>query len=57
MIFQSGIVQECPVGTYKNVTGSDRALCFPCPSNELPHRGVYLSVRGTFMRFFPFPGP
>ncbi|XP_010925407.1 uncharacterized protein [Elaeis guineensis] len=38
--------QECPLGTFKNVTGSDKALCFQCPSNELPHRAVYTSVRG-----------
>ncbi|KAF5481918.1 hypothetical protein F2P56_002530 [Juglans regia] len=38
--------EECPVGTYKNVSGSDRALCHDCPSNELPHRARYLTVRG-----------
>ncbi|XP_054796784.1 uncharacterized protein LOC129302133 [Prosopis cineraria] len=38
--------QECPAGTYKNVTGSDRSLCRHCPVNELPHRAVYISVRG-----------
>ncbi|KAJ0601687.1 hypothetical protein HanIR_Chr03g0131581 [Helianthus annuus] len=38
--------EECPLGTYKNVTGSDRSLCFQCPSNELPHRALYVSVRG-----------
>ncbi|CAI9759633.1 unnamed protein product [Fraxinus pennsylvanica] len=38
--------KECPPGTYKNVTGSDRFLCFPCPSYELPHRAVYIYVRG-----------
>ncbi|KVH89933.1 hypothetical protein Ccrd_008071 [Cynara cardunculus var. scolymus] len=37
---------ECPVGTYKNVTGSDKALCFACPVDELPHRAFYISVRG-----------
>lgn len=40
-------LQECPVGTYKNVTGSDRALCHSCPDQELPHRAVYIAVRGT----------
>nr|KYP70139.1 hypothetical protein KK1_009347 [Cajanus cajan] len=37
---------ECPAGTYKNVTGSDKELCHHCPVNELPHRAVYISVRG-----------
>lgn len=39
-------LQECPLGTFKNVTGSDRALCNSCPNDELPHRAVYISVRG-----------
>ncbi|KAG7972715.1 hypothetical protein I3843_07G197400 [Carya illinoinensis] len=38
--------EECPAGTYKNVTGSDRALCQRCPDQELPHRAVYIAVRG-----------
>ncbi|XP_059645479.1 uncharacterized protein LOC132287032 [Cornus florida] len=38
--------EECPAGTYKNVTGSDRALCHQCPSYELPHRAVYIAIRG-----------
>ncbi|XP_057985855.1 uncharacterized protein LOC110667066 isoform X2 [Hevea brasiliensis] len=38
--------KECPAGTYKNVTGSDRALCRPCPLNDLPHRAIYIAVRG-----------
>ncbi|KAL5572508.1 hypothetical protein UlMin_022105 [Ulmus minor] len=38
--------EECPVGTFKNVTGSDRILCHDCPSNELPHRALYTNVRG-----------
>ncbi|XP_057421303.1 uncharacterized protein LOC130715242 [Lotus japonicus] len=38
--------EECPVGTYKNVSGSDRALCHGCPPHELPHRAAYISVRG-----------
>lgn len=40
------ILQECPVGTYKNVTGSDKSLCNQCPPQELPHRAIYISVRG-----------
>ncbi|KAL8209856.1 hypothetical protein R6Q57_006588 [Mikania cordata] len=38
--------EECPLGTYKNVTGSDRSLCFQCPTDELPHRALYVPVRG-----------
>ncbi|WVZ72633.1 hypothetical protein U9M48_021058 [Paspalum notatum var. saurae] len=38
--------KECPLGTYKNVTGSSKSLCFPCPPNELPHRAIYINVRG-----------
>ncbi|GJR01756.1 cyclin-dependent kinase F-4-like protein isoform X1 [Tanacetum coccineum] len=36
---------ECPLGTYKNVTGSDRSLCFQCAADELPHRALYVPVR------------
>ncbi|KAK3018456.1 hypothetical protein RJ639_004273 [Escallonia herrerae] len=39
-------MQECPVGTFKNVSGSDRALCRNCPSHELPRRATYIAVRG-----------
>ncbi|KAJ6856762.1 hypothetical protein NC651_038434 [Populus alba x Populus x berolinensis] len=38
--------EECPAGTYKNVTGSDRALCRPCPADDIPHRAAYVTVRG-----------
>eukprot|EP00261_Vitis_vinifera_P024071 XP_010656239.1 PREDICTED: uncharacterized protein LOC100252538 [Vitis vinifera] len=38
--------KECPIGTFKNVSGSDEALCYNCPSHELPHRAIYISVRG-----------
>lgn len=38
--------EECPAGTFKNVSGSDRALCRSCPPYELPHRAIYRSVRG-----------
>jgi hypothetical protein len=44
------LLQECPAGTYKNVTGSDRSLCQVCPVRELPHRAVYISVRGRFYK-------
>lgn len=39
-------MQECPAGTYKNVTGSDKSLCFACPRYELPTRAIYVRVRG-----------
>ncbi|AQK84594.1 hypothetical protein ZEAMMB73_Zm00001d037696 [Zea mays] len=38
--------KECPSGTYKNITGSSKSMCSPCPPNELPRRAVYISVRG-----------
>ncbi|KAM0912788.1 hypothetical protein ACQ4PT_012593 [Festuca glaucescens] len=38
--------KECPAGTYKNITGSSKSLCSPCPPNELPHRAVYMNIRG-----------
>ncbi|KAI8531022.1 hypothetical protein RHMOL_Rhmol11G0105400 [Rhododendron molle] len=38
--------EECPAGTFKNATGSDRALCRQCPLYELPRRAVYIAVRG-----------
>ncbi|KAK6944883.1 hypothetical protein RJ641_025985 [Dillenia turbinata] len=38
--------EECPVGTFKNVSGSDSSLCQSCPAYELPSRAVYTSVRG-----------
>ncbi|KAK9715457.1 hypothetical protein RND81_06G166800 [Saponaria officinalis] len=38
--------EECPVGTFKNVSGSDATLCHSCPANELPDRGIFISVRG-----------
>ncbi|TVU17139.1 hypothetical protein EJB05_33155 [Eragrostis curvula] len=38
--------KECPLGTYKNITGSSKLFCLPCPPHELPHRAVYLRIRG-----------
>ncbi|KAM0944757.1 hypothetical protein DsansV1_C11g0112261 [Dioscorea sansibarensis] len=38
--------KECPLGTYKNITGSDENYCYQCPSYELPRRAVYITVRG-----------
>lgn len=37
---------ECPVGTYKDVDGSDAALCLPCSPKELPYRAEHIYVRG-----------
>ncbi|XP_077235189.1 mraZ isoform X2 [Tasmannia lanceolata] len=37
---------ECPVGTYKDVDGSDPSLCTPCPLELLPHRADFVYVRG-----------
>ncbi|KAM7276309.1 hypothetical protein ACFE04_018175 [Oxalis oulophora] len=37
---------ECPVGTYKNVSGSDESLCRHCPPDELPRRAIYITIRG-----------
>jgi hypothetical protein len=53
MVIVSVKLQECPLGTYKNVTGSSKSLCFPCPPQELPHRAIYINVRGnSFCLFF-----
>ncbi|OWM88309.1 hypothetical protein CDL15_Pgr003721 [Punica granatum] len=38
--------KECPVGTYKNVDGSDASLCTPCSLDLLPRRAYYIYVRG-----------
>lgn len=40
--------QECPVGTYKNVEGSDASLCTPCSLDLLPNRANFIYVRGIF---------
>ncbi|KAK9716251.1 hypothetical protein RND81_06G221200 [Saponaria officinalis] len=37
---------ECPVGTFKDVEGSDEHLCTPCPIELLPHRAELVYVRG-----------
>ncbi|CAA7026215.1 unnamed protein product [Microthlaspi erraticum] len=37
---------ECPIGTYKNVEGSDKSLCTPCPPESLPSRAKFVYVRG-----------
>uniref|UniRef100_M8BGT4 DUF8003 domain-containing protein n=1 Tax=Aegilops tauschii TaxID=37682 RepID=M8BGT4_AEGTA len=36
---------ECPVGTYKNVAGSNSSLCTPCSLNALPNRADFIYVR------------
>ncbi|KAK1408067.1 hypothetical protein QVD17_39699 [Tagetes erecta] len=38
--------EECPVGTYKDVEGSDSDLCTPCPLEKLPRRASFIHVRG-----------
>ncbi|KAL4199587.1 hypothetical protein AMTRI_Chr03g51930 [Amborella trichopoda] len=37
---------ECPIGTYKDVVGSDPSLCIPCPLEFLPNRAAFVYVRG-----------
>ncbi|KAK6935053.1 hypothetical protein RJ641_035208 [Dillenia turbinata] len=37
---------ECPVGTYKDVEGSDPYLCTPCSLEFLPTRADFIYVRG-----------
>ncbi|KAM7254037.1 hypothetical protein ACFE04_031719 [Oxalis oulophora] len=37
---------ECPIGTYKDVDGSDEGLCTPCSLELLPNRANYIYVRG-----------
>jgi hypothetical protein len=38
--------QECPLGTYKNETGSSEELCRQCPL--LPSRAEHIYVRGEW---------
>ncbi|KAK7262686.1 hypothetical protein RJT34_30262 [Clitoria ternatea] len=45
--YKNDLPSEYPVGTYKNVSGSDRALCHDCPPQGLPHRALYIPVRGA----------
>lgn len=37
---------ECPVGTYKNVVGSNSSLCTACSLDSLPNRADFIYVRG-----------
>ncbi|KAK8973062.1 hypothetical protein V6N11_049412 [Hibiscus sabdariffa] len=36
--------KECPLGTFKNVSGSDRVLCHQSPANELPSLVILLAL-------------
>ncbi|XP_028772845.1 uncharacterized protein LOC114729995 isoform X1 [Neltuma alba] len=38
--------KECPIGTYKDVDGSDANLCIPCPIDLLPNRANFIYLRG-----------
>ncbi|XP_027360081.1 uncharacterized protein LOC113868583 [Abrus precatorius] len=38
--------EECPVGTYKDIDGSDAHLCIPCPLDLLPNRANFIYKRG-----------
>ncbi|KAI8534522.1 hypothetical protein RHMOL_Rhmol10G0096600 [Rhododendron molle] len=38
--------QECAIGTYKDIEGSDASLCTPCSLKILPNRASYIYVRG-----------
>ncbi|KAK7406343.1 hypothetical protein VNO78_07966 [Psophocarpus tetragonolobus] len=42
--------EECPIGTYKDVEGSDEHLCFPCPLDLLPNRANFIYKRGGVTR-------
>ncbi|XP_010677213.2 uncharacterized protein LOC104892887 isoform X2 [Beta vulgaris subsp. vulgaris] len=37
---------ECPIGTFKDIDGSDEHFCAPCPQELLPHRAEFIYVRG-----------
>ncbi|XP_052209354.1 uncharacterized protein LOC127812869 isoform X2 [Diospyros lotus] len=38
--------KECPIGTYKDVEGSNPSMCRPCPLEILPNRASFIYVRG-----------
>ncbi|KAL4029467.1 hypothetical protein IC575_007680 [Cucumis melo] len=44
--------EECPIGTYKDVEGSDANLCFPCSLDLLPSRANFIYRRGGVDRPF-----
>ncbi|CAK7356223.1 unnamed protein product [Dovyalis caffra] len=37
--------KECPLGTFKDVDGSDESLCIPCSLDLLPSRANFIYVR------------
>ncbi|XP_071706226.1 uncharacterized protein [Rutidosis leptorrhynchoides] len=43
---------ECPVGTFKDVEGSDDDLCIPCSLEKLPRRAAFIHVRGGVSESF-----
>ncbi|KAK0587259.1 hypothetical protein LWI29_020097 [Acer saccharum] len=46
---------ECPIGTYKDVDGSDESLCTPCSFEQLPKRANFIYVRGgVSQQFCPY---
>ena len=51
------LFQECPIGTFKNVEGSDKRLCTPCPPEHLPSRAKFVYVRGilSYSSLAPHP--
>ncbi|KAK2999010.1 hypothetical protein RJ639_024507 [Escallonia herrerae] len=38
--------KECPVGTYKDIEGSDASFCTPCSLELLPNRAYFMYTRG-----------
>ncbi|CAH1453086.1 unnamed protein product [Lactuca virosa] len=44
--------EECPVGTFKDVEGSDDDLCTPCSLENLPRRAYFVHVRGGVSESF-----
>lgn len=47
MLFFNAInTQECPIGTFKDVEGSNASLCTPCSLELLPSRASFIYVRG-----------
>ncbi|KAK9144802.1 hypothetical protein Sjap_004705 [Stephania japonica] len=41
---------ECPVGTYKDIEGSEAYLCNPCQLELLPNRADFIYVRGNSIK-------
>lgn len=38
--------EECPIGTYKDIEGSNESLCIPCSLKTLPNRASFIYMRG-----------